>query len=226
MKELSIFIDESGDFGDYDPKAPFYIIGMVVQDQKNDISEAIRYLDNGLRQVGFTRECVHIGPLIRREGEYTHLTVQERIRILRKMMNFTSRVDFSHKSFVVEKKHLGDEAELAAKLAKQVGDFIKQHYPFFLSYDKVKIYYDNGQVEVTKIIVSVLTTLLEKTELKKAFQKDYKLSQVADLVCTATLTDLKMKNKTLSRSERRVLGTDRDINKNLLKPLKKKEFRD
>ena len=132
MKELSIFIDESGDFGDYDPKAPFYIIGMVIEDQKNDISEAIRYLDNGLKQVGFTRECVHIGPLIRREGEYTHLTVQERIRILRKMMNFTSRVDFSYKSFVVEKKHLGDEAELAAKLAKQVADFVKQHYPFFL----------------------------------------------------------------------------------------------
>lgn len=226
MKELSIFIDESGDFGGYDPKAPFYIIGMVIEDQKNDISEAIRYLDSGLKQVGFARECVHIGPLIRREGEYAHLTVQERIRILRKMMNFTSRVDFSYKSFVVEKKHLSDEAELAAKLAKQVADFVKQHYPFFLSYDKVKIYYDNGQVEVTKIIISVFTTLLERTELKKAFQKDYKLSQVADLVCTATLTDLKMNNKTLSRSERRVLGSDRDINKNLLKPLKKKEFKD
>lgn len=225
MKELSIFIDESGDFGNYDPKAPFYIIGMVVQDQKNDISEAIRFLDNGLKQVGFTRECVHIGPLIRREAEYTHLTVQERVRILRKMVNFASKVDFSYKSFVVEKKHLGDEAELAAKLAKQVGDFVKQHYPFFLSYDKVKIYYDNGQVEITKIIVSVFTTLLEQTELKKAFQKDYKLSQIADLICTATLTGLKMENKTLSRSGRRVLGSDRDINKNLLKPLKKKEFK-
>lgn len=42
MKELSVFIDESGDFGDYDPKASFYIISMVVQDQKNDISEPIR----------------------------------------------------------------------------------------------------------------------------------------------------------------------------------------
>lgn len=141
------------------------------------------------------------------------------------MMNFISHVDFFYKSFIVEKKHLSGEAELAAKLAKQVADFIKQHYSFFLSYDKVKIYYDNGQVEVTKIIISVFTTLLEKTELKKAFQKDYKLSQVADLVCTATLTDLKMNNGALSRSERRILGSDRDINKNLLKPLKKKEFK-
>lgn len=225
MKELSIFIDESGDFGSYDPKSPFYIIGIVIQDQKNDISEATRHLDNGLKQLGFTRECIHIGPLIRREGEYTHLTIQERIRILRRMMNFISRVDFSYKSFVVEKKHLEDEAELAARLAKQVADFIKQYYSFFLPYDNVKIYYDNGQVEITKIIISVFTTLLEKTELKKAFQKDYKLSQVADLVCTATLTDLKMRNKTLSRSERRILGSDRDINRNLLKPLRRKEFK-
>ena len=137
-----------------------------------------------------------------------------------------SRIDFSYKSFVVDKKHLSDEAELAAKLAKQVADFIRQNYLFFLAYDKVKIYYDNGQVEVTKIIISVFTTLLEKTELKKAFQKDYRLAQVADLVCTATLTNLKMNNKTLSRSERRILGSDRDIKKNLLKPLNKKVFKD
>lgn len=66
---------------------------------------------------------------------------------------------------------------------------------------------------------------LAKTELRKAFQKDYKLPQIANLICTATLTSLKIENKTLSRSERRVLGSDRDINKNLLKPLKKKEFK-
>ena len=29
MKELSIFIDESGDFGSYEPHSPFYIITMV-----------------------------------------------------------------------------------------------------------------------------------------------------------------------------------------------------
>ncbi|MBQ8985501.1 DUF3800 domain-containing protein [Candidatus Saccharibacteria bacterium] len=226
MKELSIFIDESGDFGDYDPKAPFYIIGMVLHDQRKNINEPIRYLDSGLKQIGFTRNCIHLGPLIRRENEYVHMTIEERIKVLRRMMNFVSRVDFMYKSFVVEKKHLESEAELAARLAKQVANFIRQHYPYFLAYDKVKIYYDNGQVEITKIIISIFTTLFDNTELKKAYQKDYKMSQVADLVCTATLTELKMADKSLSRSERHILGTDRDINKNLLKPLKRKEFRD
>ena len=33
MKELSVFIDESGDFGEYDDQAPYYIITMVFHDQ-------------------------------------------------------------------------------------------------------------------------------------------------------------------------------------------------
>ena len=32
MKELSIFVDESGDFGEYDHHSPFYIISMVLHD--------------------------------------------------------------------------------------------------------------------------------------------------------------------------------------------------
>ena len=39
MKELSIFVDESGDFGVYDYHAPFYIISMVFHDQALDLSE-------------------------------------------------------------------------------------------------------------------------------------------------------------------------------------------
>ena len=33
MKELSVFIDESGDFGEQDDQAPCYIITMVFHDQ-------------------------------------------------------------------------------------------------------------------------------------------------------------------------------------------------
>ncbi len=223
--ELSIFIDESGDFGEYDPKAPYYIIGIVLHDQGKDISEPLRYLETGLKQVGFTRRCVHIGPLIRREQEYTHLTVETRQRILRKMMNFAAKCDFSYKTFFVEKKHSGDEAELTVKLARQISEFIREHYPYLLGFDVIKIYYDNGQVGVTKIIGSVFAVLLSNTEIKKAAQKDYRLLQVADLVCSAELTRLKLAAHNISRSERLMFGSDRDIRRNLLKPLVNKEFK-
>ena len=37
MKELSVFVDESGDFGEYDHRAPFYIISLVLHDQDSPI---------------------------------------------------------------------------------------------------------------------------------------------------------------------------------------------
>ena len=41
MKELSIFVDESGDFGEYNHHSPYYIITMVFHNQNDDISEDI-----------------------------------------------------------------------------------------------------------------------------------------------------------------------------------------
>lgn len=41
MKELSIFIDESGDFGVYNHHSPFYIITMVFHIQDISLTNAI-----------------------------------------------------------------------------------------------------------------------------------------------------------------------------------------
>ncbi len=49
MKELSIFIDESGDFGEYDYRCPYYIIAMVMHDQSYDITADLEKLERELR---------------------------------------------------------------------------------------------------------------------------------------------------------------------------------
>ena len=41
MKELSVFVDESGDFGGYEIHSPYYIVTMVFHDQDIDITEKI-----------------------------------------------------------------------------------------------------------------------------------------------------------------------------------------
>ena len=48
MKELSIFIDESGDFGEYSFHSPYYIIAMVFHNQSYVIQNQIQYLDTEL----------------------------------------------------------------------------------------------------------------------------------------------------------------------------------
>ena len=81
VKELSIFVDESGDFGPYDYLSPYYIVIMVFHDQSADIKANINHLNEKLRQSGLPETPIHTGPLIRREYEYDNYTLIERKRI-------------------------------------------------------------------------------------------------------------------------------------------------
>lgn len=124
-----------------------------------------------MQNLGFRDEFVHVGPLIRKEAGYKTLTIQERVRILRRMIAFVSQIDFTYKAIVVEKKHLAGYTDLYEKLARQLSEFIKRYLPYFYSFDKVKIYYDNGQTEIMKIIISVFSTLFNSVEFRKAAQE-------------------------------------------------------
>ena len=86
MKELSIFIDESGDFGEYNFHSPYYIIDMVMHDQSYDITDNLKTLEKELSYLGYSNHCVHTGPIIRQEQEYRFESLEIRQKILKKMM--------------------------------------------------------------------------------------------------------------------------------------------
>lgn len=224
MKELSVFIDESGDFGEYDYHSPYYIITMVFHNQSNDISGNIQRLDEALSYLGLKNHCIHTGPIIRKEEDYKYLSVQERRQILNKMVAFVRQLDIQYKCFYIEKKHIADVVESSGKLSKLIAAFIRDHYSDFLNFDDVKIYYDNGQVEVTKILSSVFNALLPAVEFRRVVPSQYKLFQVADLLCSMQLIKLKAETNMLSKSELAFFGNLRDLKKNYLKPLATKEW--
>ena len=45
MKEISIFIDESGDFGEYQIHSPYYIVSIVFHEQKKNHIGKMELLD-------------------------------------------------------------------------------------------------------------------------------------------------------------------------------------
>ena len=90
MKELSVFIDESGDFGEYDEQAPYYIITMVFHEQKTPITDAIQKLNQELSYMDLNDLCIHTGPIIRREEIYEFMSITERRRIFNKLVAFFS----------------------------------------------------------------------------------------------------------------------------------------
>ena len=83
---------------------------------------------------------------------------------------------------------------------------------------------DNGQVEVSKILSSVFNALLPNPIFRKVMPAEYKLFQAADLLCTLELVKLKLENNMFSKSEKSFFGNIRDLKKNYLKPLSKKEW--
>ena len=180
MKELSIFIDESGDFGVYEPHSPYYIITMVFHNQDESIQPAVTNLNTELSYLNVANICIHTGPIIRKEEIYADMGIQERRRIFNKMIAFIRQVNIRYKCFYIEKRRFNDVVEATGDLSRQISLFIRDHYDEFLSYDDVKIYYDNGQVQVSKILSSVFNALLPNPIFRKVMPKDYKLFQTAD----------------------------------------------
>ena len=197
---------------------------MVFHNQSAPIQSEIFHLEQELSYLGLAKHCIHTGPIIRREEDYRLLDVRERRRIFNKMVAFTRQVDIRYKCFFIEKKHIREAVETTGKLSKQISGFIREHYREFLSFETVKIYYDNGQIEVSKLLASVFNALLPEVEFRKVTPSAYKLFQVADLLCTMCLIRLKSQENLLSKSEMAFFGNVRDLRKNYLKPLAKKEW--
>ena len=224
MKELSVFIDESGDFGEYEHHSPFYIVTLVFHDQSADISRNINHLDLKIRDYGFPDYTIHTGPLIRREDEFFDLQFVERKQIFNAIYNFARTTDIKYKSLRVEKKQCSDELELISKLSKQLSGFLKDNLEAFIEYDRIICYYDYGQRELTHILVSVFNTVLNNVEFKKVAPAKYKLSQAADLLCTMELLMAKSERKLLTKSELAFFSSARDLNKSYLRAIQAKKF--
>lgn len=225
MKELSVFVDESGDFGEYERHAPYYIVTMVFHDQNADITENLYKLDNSLKQMGYgDGQAIHTEPLIRREKPYQYFLPNERRAIFSKLYYFTLNCDIKYKSFIFYKSEYENNFKLEARMARDISEFIIANLSYFQGYDKVILYYDNGQHELNRILNTVLATQLSDYDVRKVLPSDYRLFQVADLICTLELLKIKTESGQLSKSEEKMFHSKRDLKKDFLRGIKKKKF--
>jgi hypothetical protein len=225
MRTLSIFVDESGDFGKYEKHAPYYIVAMVLHNQESDISEEIKKLNLELGHLGYSDgQAIHTEPLIRRETPYQNYQPNERRAIFSKLFYFAMNCDIKYKSFVFKKSEYSDIFKLEAKIARELSQFIRANLNFFQTFDKIILYYDNGQHELNRILNTVFATELVDYEVRKVLPSDYRLFQVADLICTLELLEYKIEHGELTRSEQLLFHSKRELKKDFIKGIHKKEF--
>ena len=222
-KVLSVFIDESGDFGPYEAHSPYYIVSMVLHDQASDITGDIARFNERLQNLGYPQHAVHTGPLIRREAVYANDLTEDRKRLFNALFHFTRRLDIRYSCIKVRKWDCPDVISMTAQLSKKIAETLRQHEAYWNSFDRVIVYYDNGQIELTKIITSVFNTLYTHVEFRKVRPVDYKLFQSADLICTMELLAEKADSASFTKSEMEFFGSVRAFRKDYLRTLEKKK---
>lgn len=226
LEELSIFIDESGDFGKFDEKCPYYITTLLFHEQCIDINTQVQKLNQELSSCVLGVHTVHSGPLIRRESIYKNYSVDERFKIFNKIFHFTRNLDIRYKNIVVEKKQIKTQIDISNNISKQLSAIIKENLKYFQKFDKIIIYYDNGQIQLANILVAVFSSWFgDNFEYRVVFPNEYKLFQSTDLLCTLSLLEHKLKNKKkLTNSENIFFGSPRKLKNNYLKKLSSKRF--
>lgn len=225
MRELSILADESGDFGAPSAHSPYYLVSLVFHDQASSIARQVSHLEDTLQNRGFPRShVVHTAPLIRREFEYENIGTDVRGKLFSDIEHFMRHCDIKAKTFVVNKRKFGGGDDLANRIGREIGIFMREHLEYFQGFDRIVVYYDRGQKQLTKTLKLIFSSSLGSVEFKTVRPEDYRLLQVADLVCTLELLDEKRRNGQLSASELAFFGGSGALKKKHLKALYAKRF--
>lgn len=226
MSVLSIHIDESGNLNLTNKQNPEYCITMIFHNQNDDISSEIAFLDKKLSEIGWPIPFVHTMPLIRQDEPFETMMGYERKRIFNTFASFVSKLPISYTVFFADKSFYQETSKIQIAYEHQIRNFLKSHLEFFQSFDKIICYYGSGQAIVNRILQNTLGDIFEdRVEFRKAYQKDYKLLQVADYICTLEQTKTRWDENRTTKSEQRFFTSRHLFMKNYYRHIGKKKIR-
>ena len=225
IKEISVFVDESGSFAADEKSSRYYLVCLLLHDQSEDLSDLIVNLENAFALSSLGRgHCVHVGPLIRREGEYVQMNREQRQWIFRKMMAFVRKANISYRCFLIDKHFNDGDNAVHDKLLQDINRFLIDNAALFNAYDKLKIYYDDGQRQVTSLLREAFAMFSSTSEFVTDVKPaNYRLFQAADLLCSLELIAAKIvAGEPMTLSERRFFGDEREFKRDILRSVRRK----
>lgn len=211
-KELSIFVDESGDRGG---KARYYPLVLVFHDQADSIAEAVTGYEAKLARADLPNIPFHSEPLMNGHKDYEFLGIEQR----KVMLAYFS-------SFVYRRSQFEDPARLMERMGRDISSAMIEHLGFLQSFDDVKVYYDNGQDIVKQALDRSVGKVLSKgvVRRRKTSMTDYRLEQVADYLCTIELALVKYEAKENGETYNKFFGGIGSFKRNWLKQARGKQI--
>lgn len=222
-KELSIFVDESGDRGG---KAPHYLLTLVFHDQADSITEAVTGYEGKLANADLPNIPFHSEPLMNGHKEYEHLGISQRKAMLTIFSSFVRQLPITYTTFVYRRKEFEELDKLTNRMKRDITEAMHDRLGYFQSFDDVKVYYDNGQDIVKRALDNAMSQALSKgvMERRKTSMTDYRLEQVADYLCTIELAAVKYAAKEDGETYNKFFGGVGSFKKNWLKQARRKRL--
>ena len=226
MNGIEIIIDESGDFGSFDERCPYYIVTMVFHESENNLFEKIQELEYRLAVLGFADHCIHSSPAIRAEEGYRGVDVQKRRKVLSNLLAFIHKGNLKYKCFFAKKGNGATEADILASLHMEIDPFVDANYERLSSYGTITVSYDRGQRQISRLISETLERRFSNVRVTTTLPIHSRLSQVADFACTMKKIAYKREqNGALAKSETVFFGSDKYFRQFWPKALLKHEWR-
>lgn len=224
-KDLSIFVDESGDPGS---ESKYYIVTLVLHDQSDSLRKFESDYQSALREQGLPDIPMHASPLVNGHDEYRNMDVELRKKHLSAFRIFSQYLPFRYACFCYRKNQLSKDSSSSnsfiQRIRKDLAIFFIDQLEYLQQFEAVKIYYDNGQALVTKALHDAVGYALSKEAIvyRDASPARYRFSQVVDYICTLELEALKYGEGSEGRTSTLFFGTKRQFERNYLKKIRKK----
>lgn len=181
IKRLNIFIDESGDFGFVDGSSELYDVSFTLHESNNLINNDLEYLNNRLKKAKYDG-MIHLADLVAKRGEYSHFNFEQRKNIFWSIFYFTKRVNVKIHTIIIDKRFKNNRTQLNRELALEINNFLNSINDYMNEFDKIVIYYDNGQEALGAIIDTLLMTKNNVEHRIEFNHKEKRLFQVSDML--------------------------------------------
>ena len=223
MKKLSIYVDESGDFGPYSAKEPFYLLTFVFIKENDKNNKYIQNLNAEIVLLNYGTPVFHAGPIIRKEKDYALLSIEQRRRLFNKMSFFANNLHYLYATFFIDRKVNSNDKTLTQELLKQLNAFLLENLYYFQGFDLI-IYYDNGQKQIKTILKIAFSSIFTNIIFSIVLSKESRLLQLADYLTTLELIKEKFIAKIVTKSEIYFFGSFYNFKRNYYHPIEKKKF--
>ena len=125
---------------------------------------------------------IHLADLVAKRGEYSNFNLEQRKNIFWSIFYFSRRVPVKIHTIIVDKRYKNSKTQLNKELAISINDFFNSINDYMNQFEKIVIYYDNGQEALGAIID---TLLINKNNIEHRIDfnhKEKRLFQVSDML--------------------------------------------